>query len=106
MEPPGPASGRPDDKLRVIRGQWCRVGKAKRAHPGNGHARTVLFRGGHASLCPPYIATSHRIRGNPSGSIPALVDHRPLFDPWHHLAQLGADMLDRVLGELGAHRLE
>src|SRR5215831_13337893 len=40
------------------------------------------------------------------GSVPALVNQRPLLDPWHHLAQLGAHMLDWMLGELGAHRLE
>src|SRR5580698_8639143 len=39
-------------------------------------------------------------------SVAALVDQRALLDPRHHLAQLGADMLDRVLGELGAGRLE
>jgi hypothetical protein len=28
----------------------------------------------------------------------ALVDKRPLFNPRHHLAQLGADVFDRMLG--------
>jgi hypothetical protein len=30
-----------------------------------------------------------------------LVDQRALLDPGHHVAQLGADVLDRVGGELG-----
>src|SRR6187200_1718885 len=40
------------------------------------------------------------------GSVPALVHQRLGLDPRHHLAQLLADLLDRMLGELGAGRLE
>jgi hypothetical protein len=40
------------------------------------------------------------------GSVPAFVDQRPLLDPRHHVAQLGADLLDRMRRALGAHRLE
>jgi hypothetical protein len=39
-------------------------------------------------------------------SIAAAIDQGALFDPGHHGAQLGADLLDRVLGELGARGLE
>src|SRR4029078_2794668 len=35
-----------------------------------------------------------------------LVHQRALLDPRHHGAQLGADLLDRMLGELGTGRLE
>src|SRR6478752_2630425 len=50
------------------------------------------------------------IAGVPSrrtaGSVLGLVDQRALLDPGHHVAQLCADVLDRMLGELGAGRLE
>src|SRR5262245_29216065 len=36
----------------------------------------------------------------------ALVDQRALLDPRHHVAELFADLLDRVGGELGAGGLE
>src|SRR5690349_21122463 len=39
-------------------------------------------------------------------SVLALVDQRALLDPRHHVAELGADFLDRVFGELGAGGLE
>src|SRR5262249_5434482 len=42
----------------------------------------------------------------PRRSVAALVDQRALLDPRHHLAQLRADLFGRVLGELGAGRLE
>ena len=38
------------------------------------------------------------------GNISILV--RAFLDPRHHVAELGADLLDRVLSELGAGRLE
>src|SRR6266516_3369393 len=41
-----------------------------------------------------------------AASIPALVHERLGLDPRHHGAQFFADLLDRMLGELGAHRLE
>ena len=44
----------------------------------------------HAGLCHPDPA-----------SVLGLVDQRALLDPRHHVAELGADFLDRVLGELG-----
>src|SRR5690242_155397 len=50
-------------------------------------------------------ATSGRSEDN-AASVPALVHQRALLDPRHHLAQLGADLLGRMLGELGARRLE
>src|SRR5450759_5690830 len=40
------------------------------------------------------------------GLILRLVDQRALLDPRHHLAQLGADLLGGMLGELGAGGLE
>src|SRR5262249_30299689 len=52
-------------------------------------------------------ATSGRSEGTAAdASVPALVHQRALLDPRHHVAQLGADLLGRVLGELGARRLE
>src|SRR6184192_1470599 len=39
-------------------------------------------------------------------SILGLVDQRAFLDPRHHVAELDADLLDRVLRELGAGRLE
>src|SRR5580700_7073956 len=39
-------------------------------------------------------------------SIPAAVHQRARLDPGHHPAQLFTDLLDRVRGHLGAHRLE
>src|SRR3954466_12707117 len=39
-------------------------------------------------------------------SVPRLIHQRLLLDPRHHAAQALADLLDRVLGELGARRLE
>src|SRR5262245_19677589 len=52
-------------------------------------------------------ATSGRwVRNAANASVPALVHQRALLDSGHHLAQLGADLLGRVLGELGARRLE
>ena len=39
-------------------------------------------------------------------SVPRAVDQRPLLDPRHHVAQLGADLLDRMRCAFGAHRLE
>src|SRR5260370_31245370 len=39
-------------------------------------------------------------------SIAGLVDHCALLDPRHHGAQLGANLLDRMGGAFGAHRLE
>src|ERR1700730_7728435 len=38
--------------------------------------------------------------------VPRLVDQRALLDPRHHVAEFGADVLDRMLGELGAGGLE
>src|SRR5664280_3326388 len=40
------------------------------------------------------------------GSILGLVDQGTLLNPRHHVAELCADLLDRVLRELGAGRLE
>src|SRR5581483_10125936 len=37
-----------------------------------------------------------------SRSVLAAIDQRALLDPRHHLAKLGTDLLDRMLGELGA----
>src|SRR5438128_12270058 len=39
-------------------------------------------------------------------SVPGLVDQRAFLDPRHHVAELDADFLDRMSGELGAGRLE
>src|SRR3984893_19377779 len=44
--------------------------------------------------------------GSGDPSVLALVDQRALLDPWHHVAQLDADLLDRMRGELGAGGLE
>src|ERR1700674_882162 len=58
-------------------------------------------------LAPCKAEFSH-VRGaaHAQASIPALVHQRLGLDPRHHGAQLFADLLDRMLGELGAHRLE
>src|SRR4051812_2457347 len=68
--------------------EWANKVKAGGAYPG-----------------PPF-QSSERPTGPPDESVPGLVDQRPLLDPGHHLAELGANLLDRVLGELGAGRLE
>src|ERR1700693_732064 len=58
-------------------------------------------------LAPSKANLSHtRGAAQAQASIPALVDQRLGLDPRHHGAQLFADLLDRMLGELGAHRLE
>src|SRR5262249_56694 len=52
---------------------------------------------------------SARLRGRQpilQSLIPTSIDQRPLLDPRHHAAQLLADLLGRVRGHLGAHRLE
>src|SRR5256714_3231767 len=41
-----------------------------------------------------------------SALVPAAVHKRPLLDPRHHGAQLGADLLDRVRRHSGSHGLE
>src|SRR5689334_853931 len=54
----------------------------------------------------PARARPGRARPRGCGSVAGLVDQRLLGDPRHHAAELGADLLDRVGGELGAGRLE
>src|SRR6266852_2635929 len=60
-----------------------------------------------AGTCP---ARSHLARSRTSSVdqalILGLVDQGALLDPRHHVAELDADFLDRVGGELGAGRLE
>src|SRR6185437_12126305 len=65
------------------------------------------------SSCPPArcLIPKGFAPANPSsrkkrGSVLALVHQRALLDPRHHLAQLGADLLDGMFSELGARRLE
>src|ERR1700693_1226507 len=58
-------------------------------------------------LAPGKAALSRARRAAPAqASIAALVHQRLGLDPRHHGAQLFADLFDRMLGELGAHRLE
>src|SRR5207302_8683655 len=52
------------------------------------------------------VELNHAGSANPAPSIAALVHQCLGLDPRHHGAQFFADLLDRVLGELGAHRLE
>src|SRR5215475_3694861 len=42
----------------------------------------------------------------PLALVPGLVDQGALLDPRHHFSQLRPNLLDRVLRELGARRLE
>src|SRR3954471_19636682 len=83
---------RPSCRNETTRGTvpWTCSGR----DPTNAHAsiRVGSLRRARGWICP--------------GSVPAAIHHRTLLDPRHHGTQLGPDLLDRMCGHLGAHRLE
>ena len=85
---------------------------AGHSRPKDGVLCTPMSRPSRLGVqCPPdrdhrVTALSRRPGDDTSVSVLALVYQSPLLNPWHHLAQLGADLLDRMLGELGTRRLE
>src|SRR5690242_8141511 len=80
---------------RFCRPRLLREMKAKSTFPSSLAESKTAAGGGGRSL------------GNSvDGSVLALVDQRALLDPRHHVAKLGADLFDVVLGETRAGRLE